>query len=188
MLCDTDTLKTLPDDIFRDGCAEVIKYGILFDPELFSTLCQQGPAFNREAVIARCVELKRDVVAEDEIDTGTRMLLNLGHTIGHAVEAQSQYTISHGKAVAIGTAIISRAAQNLSLCSSGNVKQILSCLKLFGLPTQATFSPEELTVSALSDKKRSAGTIRLIIPERIGYCRIHPISVDQLQSLIEAGF
>ena len=105
VLCDTDCLNTLPEDIFRDGCAEVIKYGILFDPELFSTLCQQGPAFNREAVIARCVELKRDVVAEDEFDTGTRMLLNLGHTIGHAFESfalKKGQPVLHGYAVAWG--------------------------------------------------------------------------------------
>ena len=86
MLCDTDTLNTLPYDIFRDGCAEVIKYGVLYDPALFAHLSEHGMDFDREKVITRCVELKRDVVAEDEFDTGARMKLNLGHTIGHGVE------------------------------------------------------------------------------------------------------
>ena len=96
VICDTDTLDTLPVDIFRDGCAEVIKYGILYDPKLFAHLEEKGLDFDREAVITRCVELKRDVVMEDEFDTGARMKLNLGHTIGHGVEARSNFTLSHG--------------------------------------------------------------------------------------------
>ena len=86
VLCDTDTLDTLPQNIFRDGCAEVIKYGILYDPEMFALLLKTGMDFPREKIITRCVELKRDVVAEDEFDTGCRMKLNLGHTIGHSIE------------------------------------------------------------------------------------------------------
>ena len=86
VLCDTDTLNSLPLDIFRDGCAEVIKYGVLYDPKLFAHLEEKGLAFDREAVITRCVELKRDVVMEDEFDTGARMKLNLGHTVGHGLE------------------------------------------------------------------------------------------------------
>lgn len=108
VLCDTDTLNSLPLDIFRDGCAEVIKYGVLYDPKLFAHLEEKGLSFDREAVITRCVELKRDVVMEDEFDTGARMKLNLGHTVGHGVEAKSHFAISHGKAVAIGMAIVSR--------------------------------------------------------------------------------
>ena len=108
MLCDTDTLNSLPLDIFRDGCAEVIKYGVLYDPKLFAHLEEKGLSFDREAVITRCVELKRDVVMEDEFDTGARMKLNLGHTVGHGVEAKSHFAISHGKAVAIGMAIVLR--------------------------------------------------------------------------------
>ena len=115
VLCDIDCLGTLPDDIFLDGCAEVIKYGILYDPGLFDLLHSAGPSFPREDVIARCVELKRDVVAQDEFDTGLRMKLNLGHTVGHAVEAESHFSISHGKAVAIGTAIVARACCNLGI-------------------------------------------------------------------------
>ena len=96
VLCDPDTLKTLPEDIFRDGCAEVIKYGVLYDPKLFEELTERGLSFPRETVIARCVELKRNVVMEDEFDTGSRMKLNFGHTIGHGVEAKSNFAVSHG--------------------------------------------------------------------------------------------
>ena len=181
VLCDTDTLNTLSEDIFQDGCAEVIKYGILYDPELFDHLDEHGLAFHREEVIARCVELKRDVVMEDEFDTGARMKLNLGHTIGHGVEAKSHFAISHGKAVAIGTAIVSRASN----CS--DTGRILAILQKFGLPTETEYSAEDLYTYTLSDKKRSGGTVSLIIPEKIGHCRIVPTPVETLQSFIEAG-
>lgn len=109
VLCDTALLDTLPEETFRDGCAEVIKTAVLFDPALFRHLSTHGPAFDRAWVIQRCVECKRDVVCADEFDRGRRQLLNLGHTIGHAIEACSGFTISHGKAVAIGTAMMARA-------------------------------------------------------------------------------
>ena len=181
VLCDTDTLNTLPEDVFRDGCAEVIKYGILYDPVLFSHLEEKGLCFDRESVITRCVELKRDVVIEDEFDTGSRMKLNLGHTIGHGVEAKSNYQITHGKAVAIGTAIAARA----SACS--DCSRILSVLENFGLPTRTIYSSEELYTYTLSDKKRSGGTVNLIIPRTIGHCDIVPTPVEELKTFIEAG-
>ena len=181
VLCDIDTLNTLPDEIFRDGCAEVIKYGILYDPSLFAQLEQQGLSFDREAVIARCVELKRDVVMEDEFDTGARMKLNLGHTIGHGVEAVSNFSISHGKAVAIGMAIVSRASH----CPHND--RITGILNLFGLPTHTDFDSESLFKCALSDKKRSGGTVNLIIPKKIGQCDIVPTPVEKIQSFIEEG-
>lgn len=117
VLCDTDTLNTLPEDIFRDGCAEVLKYGVIFDRAFFDYLAQTGPDFDRETVIERCVILKRDVVDRDEFDTGARKLLNLGHTFGHGVEARSDFTLSHGKSVAIGMAIIARAAAKKGMLS-----------------------------------------------------------------------
>ena len=187
VLCDTDTLSTLPEDIFRDGCAEVIKYGVLYDPELFAYLGETGIAFDWESVIARCVELKRDVVMEDEFDTGARMRLNLGHTIGHGVEAKSNFTVSHGKAVAIGMAIVSRSAEKYGICDETTTKSILSVIKKFGLPTTTNCTADEIYACALSDKKRSGGSVSLIIPERIGYCRIQKTDVSELKSFIEAG-
>ena len=181
VLCDTDTLNSLPEDIFRDGCAEVIKYGILYDPVLFAHLEETGLDFDREAVITRCVELKRDVVMEDEFDTGARMKLNLGHTIGHGVEARSEFTLSHGKSVAIGIAIVSRASH----CP--DTLRILSILETFGLPTGTDFPVDDIYTYTLSDKKRSGGTVSLIIPRTIGHCEIVPTPVENLKSFIEAG-
>ena len=181
VLCDTDTLATLPEDIFRDGCAEVIKYGILYDPDLFAHLTEKGLAFDRKAVITRCVELKRDVVTQDEFDTGLRMKLNLGHTVGHGIEAISNFSLSHGKAVAIGMAIVSRASR----CPDAG--DILACLEAFGLPTTTDHSAADIFRHALSDKKRSGGTVNLIIPKAIGSCAIVPTPIADLKSFIEAG-
>lgn len=187
VLCDMDVLNTLPVDIFRDGCAEVIKYGVLYDPALFAHLQEKGLSFDREAVIRRCIEWKRDVVMEDEFDTGARMKLNLGHTIGHGVEARSHFGLSHGKSVAIGMAIVSRAAVKLGLCKESDCNALLSVLEEFGLPIGTEFSVDDLHTYTLSDKKRSGGTINLIIPRCIGCCEIVPTPVTELKSFIEAG-
>ena len=181
VLCDTDALKSLPRDIFLDGCAEVIKYGILYDAPFFSYLESTGPNFDREAVIARCVEMKRDVVKEDEFDTGSRMKLNLGHTIGHGVEAASNFTLSHGKSVAIGMAIVSRASH----CSDND--RIIGILEQFGLPTTTTTDADTLFAYTLSDKKRSGSTVNLIIPRSIGNCEIVPTPLEDIKSFIEEG-
>ena len=187
VLCDTDVLNSLPGDIFRDGCAEVIKYGVLYDPELFAHLREKGLSFDREAVIRRCVELKRDVVMEDEFDTGARMKLNLGHTVGHGVEARSHFGLSHGKAVAIGMAIVSRTAAKRGLCEKEACDALLAVLDRFGLPSSTEYSADDLYAYTLSDKKRSGGTVKLIVPKYIGLCEIVPTPVSELKSFIEAG-
>ena len=181
VLCDIDTLKTLPQQVFCDGCAEVIKYGVLYDAELFDHLAEYGLNFDRENVITRCVELKRNVVAQDEFDTGARAMLNLGHTIGHGVEALSNFTISHGQAVAIGMAIIAKAA-----CKSIYTR-LTKVIKQFHLPITTEYTANQLYCCALSDKKRAGSTVNLIIPNAIGDCSIVPISVDNLESFIEEG-
>lgn len=187
VLCDTDTLNTLPPDIFRDGCAEVIKYGVLYDPALFATLEQVGLDFSREKVIARCVELKRDVVAQDEFDTGLRMKLNLGHTIGHGVEKASSFSVSHGSAVAIGMAIVSRSCAQIGICAKETAQRIVTILELFDLPTHTEYNSQLLFETALSDKKRSGRTVNLIVPQRIGACAIRPTPVSEIKAFIEAG-
>jgi 3-dehydroquinate synthase len=187
VLCDTNTLNTLPQDIFRDGCAEVIKYGVLYDPQLFDTLQKAGIAFDRESVIARCVELKRDVIMQDEFDTGERQKLNLGHTIGHGIEAHSNFTVSHGQAVAIGMAIVAKAAVQYGICSENTLNEILSVIQRFDLPCQTSCTAQELFTSALSDKKRAGGTVALVVPERIGHCILKPTPVEKLKDFIEAG-
>ncbi len=187
VLCDIQCLETLPQDIFLDGCAEVIKYGILYDADLFRHLEQYGPDFDRDYVITRCVELKNEVVSRDEFDRGERQMLNLGHTIGHGIERCSGYEIRHGSAVGTGMAIISRCAAQMGLCSPETASRILNILKKFGFSLSCRYSASELAHVALSDKKRSAGTVSMIVPQQIGSCRIYPVSVDGLEKFIQAG-
>lgn len=187
VVCDLNVLRTLPADIFRDGCAEVIKYGVLYDPALFGHLASNGLAFDRETVIARCVELKRDVVALDEFDTGARQKLNLGHTFGHAIEALSQFTITHGKAVAIGMAVMARSAAAAGYCATQTAEHITEVLRNFALPHSTSLSAAEIRSATLSDKKRFGNTVNLIIPRKIGCCEIVKTPVTQLESFIEAG-
>ena len=187
VLCDTTVLNSLPDDIFRDGCAEVIKYAVLYDDELFLHLQEYGLGFDREAVICRCVQLKRDAVVADEFDRGLRKKLNLGHTVGHAVESLSNYSVSHGSAVAIGTAIISRSAFSQGLLSGEQCRQIIQLLQSFGLPTETAFSARALYDAALSDKKRNGSHLDLIVPNRIGDCSIMKTPVCELEDIIQAG-
>ena len=187
VLCDTDCLTTLPVAIFRDGCAEVIKTAILFDEPLFRELVRDGLKFDRERVIAACVAHKRDIVMADEFDRGQRNLLNLGHTFGHAVEQLSNFTVSHGKAVSIGTAIAARAAANSGICDQGTATRIMWLLEKFGLPIFTHHTASELMNAALSDKKRSGNAVNLILPQTIGACAISPTPVSKLESLIQAG-
>lgn len=180
VLCDPDALNTLPADTFRDGCAEVIKTAILFDPGLFAHLREHGTGFDREYVITRCVECKRDVVCADEFDKGERQKLNLGHTIGHAIEKCSDFSVSHGQAVAIGTAMMARAFYP-------NPAEIEDVLRAFGLPTETAFDAQSLASAALSDKKRAGDTLTLVVPRAIGACTLEKIPVTELQAVIEAG-
>ena len=186
VLCDCETLNTLPPEVFTDGCAEVIKYGIINDRPLFEKL--KSPIREQiEEVIERCVMDKRDVVNADERDVGVRQLLNLGHTPAHSIETLSDFAISHGKAVAIGMAIVSRTAAKLGYCPEEDAAEILSMLKSYNLPTECEFSAKDLTEIALSDKKRSGGMINLIVPYGIGNSQIHELSVDKLESFFSAG-
>lgn len=187
VLCDTKALDSLPVEIFRDGCAEVIKYGILYDEKLFAHLMEKGLSFDREAVITRCVQLKRDVVCQDEFDTGARQKLNLGHTFGHAVEKESNFSVTHGQAVAIGMAIAARTACKHGFCNKETVSEIQKVLVLFSLPSTTEFTASQLEGAALSDKKRSGGTVNLILPEQIGACTIHSTPIEKLESFIKEG-
>ena len=181
VLCDPNVLGTLPEQVFRDGCAEVIKTAILFDPQLFSHLQEYGTDFDREYVITTCISHKRDVVCRDEFDRGERQLLNLGHTVGHAIEKCSDFLITHGAAVAVGLAVMAR-----SCC--GDREEILGLLQKFALPTSTEFSPETLAIAALSDKKRQGDFLALILPHAIGNCTLEKIPVSQLEAVIKAGY
>jgi 3-dehydroquinate synthase len=187
VLCDISLLNTLPEDIFTDGCAEIIKTAVLFDPDLFQTLTRDGKAFDRALVIGTCVGHKRDIVNEDEFDTGRRGLLNLGHTLAHAAEACSDFALSHGKAVAIGTATVCRAAAKAGLCTRLLAEDVTALLKKFGLPTCTDIPIEQLMVPMLSDKKRSGDTVKVVVPRALGQCELRPMNAAELQNFMTTG-
>ena len=124
---------------------------------------------------------------EDEFDTGARMKLNLGHTIGHGVEARSNFTLSHGKSVAIGMAIIARAAARRGICTDDTCAQILALLRQYGLPTETDFCRDALADAARSDKKIADGKLHLIVPERIGRCRIETVPAEDIPAWLADG-
>ncbi|MBQ8975440.1 MAG: 3-dehydroquinate synthase [Oscillospiraceae bacterium] len=186
VLCDYKTLDTLPESVFRDGCAEVIKYGSIADKVLFDRL-RQGVTGQLEYVISACVGIKRDIVNQDERDTGGRAVLNFGHTVGHAIEQCSRYAVSHGSAVAAGMVIAARASYRQGLCDRGVYEGILELVRLYGLPEGTDFSKDELLDVMLSDKKRSGSEISLIIPRQIGNAEIHKIPVSALEDFLSPG-
>ena len=187
VICDISILSTLPESQFLDGCAEVIKYGMLYDKEMISYLHETGPEFDLEFIVAKCITFKRDVVQEDEFDTGVRQKLNFGHTIGHAIEAISNYQISHGQAVAIGMSVVTSAAISEGICAEDVSESLELLLSKFKLQTKTVFPADRLLQYALLDKKIHNNSIHLIVPKDIGDCVILSMPLDTLKSFIEAG-
>ncbi|WP_417084871.1 3-dehydroquinate synthase [Evtepia gabavorous] len=187
VLCDLDTLDTLPAEVFADGCAEVIKYGMIGDPALLARLETVDFRADPEELVARCVAQKRDLVEQDEFDTGARQLLNLGHTLGHGVEACSGYTVSHGRAVAIGMTLVTRAAVAFGRCPAEVLPRLRRLLERYGLPDATAYSAQALYEKTLSDKKRSGDTISLVVPVAWGASQLVRIPVSELPAWIERG-
>ena len=187
VLCDTDCLLSLPAAVLADGAAEAIKTGILSDESLFALFEDSSLSADPGEVIARCVQYKAGVVERDEKEHGERRLLNLGHTVGHAIEKCSGYAIPHGHAVAAGLAVIVRSAERLGWTERPIARRIAACLSKNGLPTGTDFSAESLAEAALSDKKRAGGEITLVIPRAIGRCELKTVPVADLLPIIRAG-
>lgn len=187
VLCDPLLLSTLSEKEYRCGCAEIVKYAMIGSEQLFGQLESASVRDDCTSVIAACVTMKRDLIVRDEFDTGDRMLLNFGHTVGHAAEYLSGFTLSHGECVAAGMAVMTRAAAALGLCPPGTSDRLIALLHRYGLPAAVSFSAEELYRAAQSDKKNKDDTIRVILPERIGSCRITEIPRGDLLRLLQLG-
>jgi len=186
VICDVSLLSTLTDEVFKDGCAEVIKYGVIADKALFESL--KNPIRNNLTdIIARCIEIKRDVVMEDEYETGIRKLLNFGHTVGHAIELLSEYKTFHGHAVAAGMAIVTRATVRMGICKTDCLDELLKMLKSYDLPVNTKYDAESLTNACLSDKKRGGDSITMIFPVEIGKCILKQIPVNEIKTIIQSG-
>ncbi len=185
VFCDAACLQTLPERELRAGYAEVIKYAGLEDAELFANLQQRNSPVTD--VVDACVRMKAEIVAEDERDTGKRKLLNLGHSFGHAVEAESAYELLHGEAVAIGMAMICRAAVKMGMLEENAAEEIFRLLKDFGLPVVSPYGAERLWPRLLLDKKFAAGKIELIVPRSVGSCERIPMGLEELRRWLDAA-
>ncbi len=177
VVIDTDTLSTLADRELSAGFAEVVKYGLINDADFFAWLEQHADAlYQRDAsllqqAIARSCQDKADIVGRDELETGERALLNLGHTFGHAVETGCGYGVYlHGEAVAIGMVLAARLSHLHGWMSSEEVTRTIDLLKRFHLPTElpSSLSIEQVLNLMKVDKKVKAGQIRLILMKGIG--------------------
>ncbi len=186
VICDTECLATLPPAIFADGMAGVIKYAFIRDKALFDILHRDAFA-HMDEVIRLCVEDKRVLVEADETDKGARQLLNLGHTVGHAIEACSELTISHGRAVAMGMVIMTRAAVKMGICEANVLDFLTALLEQYHLPVECSFTAEQLYAAALSDKKRVGGAITLVVPYGVADSRLVTVPMDALEGYIRAG-
>lgn len=179
--CDIETLATLDEEVFRDGVAEAVKYGCILDKNLFETM-KQGVRAQLAEIITRCVELKAEVVAQDERDNGLRAILNFGHTLGHGIETLSDFAISHGKAVAIGMVLASKAGEAAGVTEAGTTAQIEEILQANGISTICPYDIADVVAASLGDKKRDGDTMHLILLKRIGEAVVYPVAVDKLMA------
>ncbi len=190
VLADPAVLSTLPGIEYRAGLAEVVKHGVIADPELFA-LCAAGPERVRialEEVLRRAVAVKVSIIEGDPYETGNRAALNFGHTIGHAVEAVSGFCVRHGEGVAMGMVAESRLAERLAIAHHGLSDEIRAVLSDLGLPIRI---PDELPRPALiramhNDKKKVGGSVRFALPEALGRMRLN-VQVADLQAVFEEG-
>jgi 3-dehydroquinate synthase len=188
VLIDPRFLQTLPPREVRSGLAEVIKHGVIADPALFDAVANHdGPmsTLMTTDLIARAVKVKVEIVTRDPFEQGARALLNLGHTFGHAYELASEFTLTHGEAVAVGLVTAARLSERLGLAEPGLAARIAATLERVGLPTRWHGAPAEVLWQVMSqDKKRVAGGLRFVLPRTIGHCvLIEPGDVTQEQVL-----
>ncbi|MCH1931400.1 3-dehydroquinate synthase [Shewanella sp. A25] len=194
VLIDTQCLQTLPAREFAAGMAEVIKYGIMWDSEFFQWLednIEPLKNLDNQALvyaISRCCEIKAEVVSQDETEQGVRALLNLGHTFGHAIEAEMGYgNWLHGEAVAAGTVLAAQTAKSLGYIDESIVRRIIALLTAFDLPVTkpATMDFDSFIKHMRRDKKVLAGQIRLVLPTAIGRADVFSqVSESTLEQVI----
>lgn len=183
VICDSDTLKTLTKEILSDGMAEAVKYGMIRDKKLFELI--ESHDLNTidnvmDEMVYTCIDIKRDVVEHDEFDNGERMILNFGHTLGHALEGWHNYTnFTHGMGVAAGMCIITK-----KLCGAEIYNRLEKCLKNYKLPTDIDIPMSELLPYCSKDKKRNSGSLSYIICNEIGKADIVKVSVDEFYRLM----
>lgn len=197
VIASLECLSTISPELLTDSCGEVIKHAVLADPTLFAKL-ENMPINTRnsageldferlERVVGRNIEIKRDIVDKDEKEKGLRQTLNLGHTVGHAIESANNYQLGHGSSVAAGMCITARACAKQGICSDTCAERIVSCVAAHGLPTTTDIATEILFAHAMADKKRHGDSVNAVLIENIGSVRVQPMSLAEFKDLLELG-
>ena len=194
VLIDTEVLTTLPDREYRAGLAEVVKYGVILDPEFFEYLEQNVEAINAKSsdvlrkIVVRCCQLKAEVVTQDEREeTGQRAVLNYGHTFCHAFEAVAGYgELLHGEAVAIGMICASRLAESLGRIPAVVTQRQQSLLAALGLSTAVPAADiDQLLDAMMRDKKVEHGELRFVLPSRMGHVElVSGVESEQVEAVL----
>lgn len=189
---DPDLLQTLTPRIIHDGMAEVIKYGCIRDEALFNVFEQaaddQALIPQWEHIIKQCCAIKARIVEADEHDTGERMLLNFGHTIGHAIEKYYGYgTYTHGEAVAVGMVMLTSKTESMGLTQNGTTERIRSVLEKFALPVSVNAPAAGLLENIGHDKKKRGKDITFIILEHIGAGILLPVAGEHISEYVPEG-
>jgi 3-dehydroquinate synthase len=178
VIIDINMLKTLPKKELLSGMGEVFKYAVLQGGNLFNTLLNNPkPSLD---IIEACVNCKKDIVQQDELEANERRLLNLGHSFAHAIEKVSNFKISHGAAVGMGMQIMAKISHNAGMLSEADKNQILAMLSDYTLPKDAKFENHNLIKHMFNDKKTEANYINEIFIEGIGKCVIKKVSFEEL--------
>lgn len=185
VLCDVDTLSTLPPEVFADGMGEVIKYGMIKSAQLFELLESDDISAYLQDVIAACISIKRDVIVADEFDKGERMLLNFGHTLGHAVEKAYNFTgITHGSAVAVGMALLTAISEEKGYTKRGTLSRLSACLSKYGLPCTDCHTLAELLPLCFSDKKIEGDSIGIVLCKEVGESYVKRMTLQEFGELL----
>ena len=176
VLIDPDTLKTLSIKEYNNGISEMIKYGLIADKSLFYDILDKNINDNIEQYICKCIEIKRDIVEKDEFDNGIRQILNFGHTIGHAIEQDSQYSLLHGEAIAVG----------MNLMSTKNMyhNDLVRILNKYSLPLTYDYDLETIYNYIKTDKKVINNKLNLIVVEQVGNGLIKTIDIKEIKEYL----
>lgn len=191
VIVDLELLSSIPTPLLQDSCGELIKYGVLSGHELFNKISlarnpvQVIDVLHRQELIQACIKIKKSIVEADFKEAGSRKLLNLGHTLGHAIETLSNFELGHGSCVAAGTSMLAKACSKLGLCSCKDAEKIAQLTQSYNLPTSTSFTVEELYSTALHDKKSHTDSIDVTLIYGIGDVRIKRKSFAELKQLIE---
>lgn len=178
VLIDPDVLSTLPQRYYFDGMAEAIKTGVIKSEALFCAILNNTDI---ASIIEQCVSIKRDVVENDFKESGERMLLNFGHTLGHAIELYYNFSkLTHGEAVAIGMVLITKAAAKNGICDNAVLEELRQILKANNLPTETDIDIDTLLELSLRDKKARGNTLNVVVPTKIGNACVQNIEFSKL--------